>query len=794
MAVPQLRRQLGHYRLLERIGGGGMGEVFLARDEHLGRDVAVKLLPPRTLADESARRRFRKEATALSKISHPNVAIVFDFDTQDDVDFLVMEFIPGRTLSEMLATGPLPEGEVVRLGIQLADGLAAAHGEGVVHRDLKPGNIRVTPDQHLKILDFGLAKLRQQVVESEATLSQTDTQSVSGTLPYMSPEQLRGAPAEPRNDIYAAGVVLFEIATGKLPFHDKLTTALTDSILHRPCPPPGRLNPDLSPRLEQIILKCLEKRPEDRYQSAQELLIDLRRLRASAGEVVASAPAARGRRRWWWRSGFAVAALVVVAGGVYFAQRQTPERASPVPDKLLLAVLPFDNLSGDPEQEFFSDGLTEEMLTQIGTLNPARLGVIARTSVMRYKHTDKGIDQIGRELGVDYVLEGSVRRDKGRVRITAQLIQVRDQTHLWAEHYDRDLAEVFRVQTEVAHRVAGSLAMQLLASPGAGAGRAPTASPEAHEAYLRGRYLWNQRTEASLNKALAAFMQAIAKDPDYALAYTGLADTLAVLGNNRYIASVHAYPRARAAAKKALELDDNLAEAHTSLANVLADYDWDWAGAEKEFRRAIELNPGYATAHDFFAFIVLSRMGRHDEAIAEIHKARELDPLSPVINRHVGLILYRAGRYGEAFTELRRALELNPDDGWTHSYLGHVCLMKPEYGNAAAEYERAINLLPPASQAIAGLALAKVAAGRAADARPLLTRLLRLDQQRGASAADIAQVYFGLGHKAEGFRWLETAYQRRDSNLFILVSYPYWASLRSEPRFQDLLRRINWPQ
>ncbi len=788
MAVPQLRRELGHYRLLQKIGAGGMGEVFLARDEHLGRDGAIKLLPPQTLADESTRKRFRKEATALSKISHPNVATVFDFDTQDNADFLVMEFIPGIPLSGVLANGPLPEPEVVRLGMQLADGLAAAHAEGVVHRDLKPGNVRVTPDGHLKVLDFGLAKLRTRAVETDVTASQTDTHTVSGTLPYMAPEQLRGEPADPRNDIYAAGVVLFEMATGKLPFHDRLSTALADSILHKPCPPPGRLNPELSARLEQIILKCLEKRPEDRYQSATELLVDLRRLHASEAEVE---PEPAAGRRWWIRFVVAVVALIVVAAGVYFVQRQLRRRASPASGKAMLAVLPFENLSGDPEQEFFSDGLTEEMLTQLGGLNPARLGVIARTSIMRYKHTTKGIDQIGRELGVDYVLEGSVRRDKGRVRITAQLIQVRDQTHLWAENYDRELAEVFGVQTEVSRRVAQSLAVQLLASGAAAPARAPTTNPEAHEAYLRGRYLWNQRTEESLNKARAEFERAIAIDADYALAYAGLSDAYDILANNRYLPSTEGYPRARTAAQKALALDDTLAEAHTALADVLADYDWNFVEAEREFRRAIELNPGYANAHDFLAFTVLSRLGRHDEAVAEVRKARELDPLSPVISRHIGLMLYRARRYDEALTELRRALELNPDDPWTHMYVGYVFLMKPEYGDAAAEFQRALALSAATWQAYAGLALARVAAGRPQEARQILAQLLKLDQQRQTLAGNVAQIYFALGENDAGYRWLETAYQRRDPQIFILTSYPQWEQLRAEPRFQELLRRMN---
>jgi serine/threonine-protein kinase len=789
---------LGHYRIVEKIGAGGMGEVYRARDEHLGRDAALKVLPAGTLADEHARSRFRKEAEALSKLNHPHICTVHDFDTQDGVDFLVMELVEGTALSDQLAAGPLAEKEVARLGSQVAEALEEAHEQGVVHRDLKPGNVMVTPKGQVKVLDFGLAKLLRPVSATATTESFTETQGAAGTLPYMAPEQLRGSVADHRSDIYSFGAVLYEMATGQRPFQERLATALVDDIMHKPPPLPGRLKPDLSPRLEEIILKCLEKEPENRYQSAKELLVDLRRLSSPTVAAFTPSPQAPAWGKPVWRlaaAGFAVVALLAVLVGLNVGglRQRLLRGATPPPGKIMLAVLPFDNLSADPEQEYFSDGMTEEMIAELGQLQPQRLGVIARTSAMHYKGTDKRIDEIGRELGVDYILEGSVRRAAGRVRITAQLIQVSDQTHLWAESYERELADIFAIQSDVAQRIARSLEVELLPAQQARLASARPVNPEAYGAYLKGRFHWNKRTEEEVRKGIEYFQQAIEKDPNYALAYAGLADSYNILGDYSYVPPEEAYPRAKVAAAKALETDDTLAEAHTSLAKAAHLYDWNWLAAERGFQRALALNPSYAPAHHWYAEY-LAAMGRVDEAIAEKKRARELDPLSLIINSSEGWVLYFARRYDQAIEQLQKALEMDPNFAVAHLWLGWAYEQKGMYEEAIREFQKAVTLFKGSTYPIASLGHAYAVSGKRGEALKLLNELKELSKRRYVSAYDLALVYAGLGEKDQAFKWLEKAYEERYGWITMLKLEPRFDPLRADPRFQSLLRRMNFPE
>ncbi|MGH9580869.1 MAG: protein kinase domain-containing protein [Terriglobales bacterium] len=492
---------LGHYRILEQIGAGGMGVVYRAHDERLERDVALKVLPPGTLVDEATRKRFRKEALTLSKMNHPNIETVFDFNTQDGVDFLVMELIPGITLDQKVVAGALAEKDVLRFGQQLAEGLAAAHEQAIIHRDLKPGNLRVTPDGRLKILDFGLAKLVQPVSDVALTNSLTETQSVTGTLPYMAPEQLRGEAADARSDIWAAGAVLYELATGRRPFDAKLSTALAGDIQHTPPPSLRQLKPALSPKLEDIILKCLEKDPENRYQSARDVGVDLRRLGTAAipsavGPVVPVWPL--------WRRALPVAVIAlavvvaVVAGLVGGRLRERLLGKATPPRIESLAVLPLENMSGDPGQEYFADGMTEALIAELSKIRA--LKVISRTSVMQYKGARKPLPEIARELNVDAVIEGSVVRDGDRVRITAQLIYAPADQHLWVESYERDLKDVLALQDEVARSIASEIKVKLTPEEQAHLTSARSVNPEAYELYLKGRHHWNKRTEEELKK------------------------------------------------------------------------------------------------------------------------------------------------------------------------------------------------------------------------------------------------------------------------------------------------------
>jgi len=569
-------RVLGHYRILDRIGTGGMGEVYRARDSRLERDVALKILPADRLADESVRRRFRKEAHALSRLSHPHIATVHDFDTQDGVDFLVMELIPGQGLEEKLRAGPLPEKEVLRLGVQLARGLKAAHEHGVVHRDLKPSNLRLTDEGLLKILDFGLARVEAPVSERSGP-TETAEPVFAGTVPYMAPEQIRGRSVDPRTDIYATGNVLYEMATGERPFAEAHGPMLTEAILHQAPASPRRRQPAVSSGLEFVVLKALEKEPERRYQSARELLLDLERL--AAPSVVTAAPA-RPRRRRWPVVVAAAGALALAVVGVAAWRLLRTARDAPIAS---LAVLPLRNFTGDPGQEFFADGMTDALIAGLAQIKA--LKVISRTSVMQYKEARKPLPQIAKELGVEGIVEGSVTRSGGRVRITAQLIDARQDRHLWASNYEREMMDVLALQSEVVRAIAREIRAQVTPQERERLTTARSVGPEAYEAYLKGRFFWNKATAPAVEKSIDYFRQAIEKDPRNAAAYVGLVEAYSILGQMAALPLVDVASKQREAALRALEIDDNLAEGHVALGSVKMDVDWDWEGAEREYKR-----------------------------------------------------------------------------------------------------------------------------------------------------------------------------------------------------------------
>src|SRR5579872_3519359 len=590
-----LGQTLGHYRILEKIGEGGMGEVYRAHDEHLDCDVAIKVLPPGSVNDESARKRFHKEARILSRLGHPGIAIVHDFDSQEGVDYLVMEYISGKTLSEELAGGKLPEREVIRLGIHLAEGLSAAHEHGVIHSDLKPGNLRLTEDGRLKILDFGLARLRLPMAATATTASFSEVHGVAGTLPYMAPEQLLAGEVDARTDIHAAGCVLYEMATGRRPFADIESSKLVGAILSKTPLSPVGINPGLSAELERIIGKCLEKETENRYQSARELLIDLRRVQTGTPGGLQAAPTpARGSWAKYLRLGMGIctAVLLLLIALNFHSWRGQLLHKGEAPYRIeSLAVLPLTNLSGDPQQEYFADGMTEELITSLAKIGA--LKVISRTSVMQYKGTRKPATQIANELNVDALIEGSVLREGGQVRITAQLIQAANDQNLWAESYQRDLRDVLALQNEIASAIAARVRAALTPTERTRLASARMVSPEAYEDYLKGLQHWYKLTPQDLNTALEYFELALNKDPSSARAYTGV--SLVWIGRQQmgYTEPREAGPKAKTAALKALALDDALAEAHYALATVRIWSEWDWADGERESKRAIELNPNY---------------------------------------------------------------------------------------------------------------------------------------------------------------------------------------------------------
>jgi serine/threonine protein kinase/tetratricopeptide (TPR) repeat protein len=781
---PIVGTMVSHYRVMQRVGAGGMGVVYRAHDERLERDVALKVLPPSRLASDAARKRFRKEALALAKLNHPHIGTIYDFDQDEGIDFLVMEYVPGNTLGHQLVSGPMSETEVLSLGIQIVAALAEAHDKGIVHRDLKPGNIAVTPERQVKVLDFGLAKLLRPGNEISTVDELSSTQLGAGTLPYMAPEQLRGTPADARADIYAAGTVFYEMATGQRPFRAKFSTALAYDIQTQRPRPPRQLNPKISLHLEQIILKCLEKKPENRYRSAKELLVDLQRLGGPRTELDKISLILR---RFRSRPLLASSVIVVLLAGVYPVWKHFSLRLKPPVGKITLAVLPFENLSRDPQEEYFCDGLTDEMINRLGRLTPQRLGVIARTSAMRYKNTHKAVDEIGRELGVSYILETGVRRDNGRVRISTQLIQVRDQTSLWTESYEYDLAGVFALQSDVAERIAHSLALQLLPQQAA---PSQATNPEAYDAYLRGLYHWHKGSAEERRKAREYFEQSVQADPNFAPGYANLASYYSAASDLRPNVAI---PKAKEYALKALALDDSLTQAHTALGGIRFYGEWDWPGAGSEFKRALQLNPNDAEAHRTYSNYLLA-LGRFDEALIEVQRALELDPLSLLLTSvNEGWTFYFARQYDRAIEQCRKALELDANSDGAHACLGWSYLAKGMHEEAITESERAVSLSGRNPARLVGLARAYAADGKKDAAMEVLAELVERAKHAYVSPYSLARIHIALSEKDQALADLDQAYAERDPFLVWLKVDDAFDPLRGNLRFQDLLRRVGFP-
>ena len=795
-------RPLGQYRVLGKLGAGGMGEVYRARDEQLERDVAVKVLPAGTLADDAARKRFRREALALSRLNHPNIATIYAFGNEAGVDYLAMELVAGASLQEKLSGGALPEKEVLALGAQISAALEEAHGQGVVHRDLKPGNIIVTPRGVAKVLDFGLARFSHpEGARAGATAGATEsvalTHAVVGTPAYMSPEQLRGDTVDARTDIYALGCVLYEMATGLPVFREELPTRLVEAILHRPPVAPRARNERVSPELERITLKCLDKDPTRRYQSARELGVDLQRLAnpsaGSATPLVAEPPAVRARQ---WRTpalfGFGLLAAVLLGGLLIglslYRTRSRREAAASAPIESL-AVLPLENLSRDPGQDYFADGMTEELtadLAQIGALR-----VISRTSVMQYKGTRKTMPEIGRELNVDALIEGSVLRAGPRVRITAQLIRAAPEQHLWAKSYEGDLGDVLSLQADVAREIAGEIKVALTPHEELRLASARRVDPEAYEAYLRGRHSWEQGNEVDLKRSIEYYQQALTKDPNLALAYAGLADTYTAL-SDFYLPPRTVMPQATAAATKALQLDDTLAEAHNALAYIHCYYDWDWSASEREFKRALELNPNFADAHAGYAQF-LAEMRRPGEARTEIIRAEQLSPFSEFAYGNGIWVGFLNRQYDEAIAQGRAGIKIDPHNASLHVSLGLAYAQKGQFPEAIAEGETG-RKIDDSPLLFGFLGTIYATAGKRSEAQKVLATLKANMDRRYVCPYELGTISLGLGQKDEAFQWFEKGYQVRSVCMPILWTDPRLDSIRSDPRYQDLVRRLKFPQ
>lgn len=769
---------LSHYLIVEKIGAGGTGEVFRARDQRLLRDVAIKVIPPGTLITESSRKHFRTEALLLSKLNHPNVTTIHDFDTEHGVDFLVMEYIPGITLNKKLATESLSEKEVIRLGIQLAEGLAAAHEQGIVHRDLKPANLRLTSDGRLKILDFGLASLRLPEVDTSIA---SETQTMAGTLPYMAPEQLSGAKVDSRTDIHGAGSVLYEMATGQRPFADVERSQLVSAILRQPPQPPTALNPRLSPDLARIITKCLEKEPENRYQSAKELAVDLRRLArdTESGYHIAEAAAVPPlahifRKRWVLAGAGGIGIVLLLAVAFWFTRtNKAPQIPQITPS---IAVLPFADLSQEKDQEYFSDGLAEELLNNLVKIQG--LHVAAWSSSFQFKGRNDDLRAIGQKLNVATVLEGSVRKQGQRVRINAQLINVADGFHLWSEVYDRDLTDIFGVQEEIARSVAGSLRLKLL---GEKLPSLPTTNIGAYNAYLQGKYFYATPTKENLEKAIAYYKQSIHLDPKYSPSWAALSRSYSLQAG--VYSSVEEYGEARKAAQRALELDPTLAQAHVALGQIQQYYDWDWPAADASYQRALALEPGNAEVLQGAASLA-AILNHFDQALVWSRRAVELDPLQVSSYHALAFYAWWAGRLEEAEAAVRKGLEVDPHFPWLHAVLGRVYLARSRPQDALAEAE--LDTTPELR--LQGLALAYHALARKEESDRAQAQLVEKYGQ--SSAFQIAEVCAYRGEVNAAFTWLERAYLQRDGGLTFIKGDPLMANLEADPRYTALLKKM----
>ena len=812
----------GRYQIQSLLGEGGMGEVYRAQDTKLRRIVAIKFLPQQFVTDEERLRRFETEACAASSLNHPNILTIHEIGSENGWHFITMELIDGATLRQHSAGKTSTLREMLDISVQVASALTAAHAAGIIHRDIKPENIMVRSDGYVKVLDFGLAKLTEQQTHRSdpeaATIVKTEPGMVMGTVSYMSPEQARGQEVDARTDIWSLGVVVYELIAGRLPFEGQTASDVIAMILQKEPLGLSQRAPDVPRELERIVGKALTKDREERYQTAKDLLIDLKRLKdqltvdaelertgpaamrgatAPDGDVAEtdrakSAPltsgvgyvlSGMGEHKKWIMLG-ALALIAVAATFAYFNFRRSDAAAIDS-----IAVLPFINASGDPNMEYLSEGIADNIADSLSQLPGLR--VVPLSKVSRYKNRDVDPQEVGNDLGVRAVLVGRVMQRGDSLSIRAELVDVAQVSRLWGEQYNRKFADILTVQEEIAQEIFETLRVQLSGDAKKRITKRYTDNVEAYQLYLQGRYFWNRRTDENLRKAVDLFQKAIDKDPKYALAYAGLADSYALLGGPVYGAesSQQTVTKAKAAALKALELDHTLAEAYTSLGYIASTYEWDFPSAEKNFKRALDLNPNYATAHHWYGLTYLSYVGRHEEAIRETQRAAELDPLSLIINASYGRAFYYAKQYDKAIEQFRKTVELDPSFVRAHLYLGWTYEAKGMFNEAIAEYETA-RALDDSPVIAASLAHVLAVAGRKEEALKLLSELNDLSQRRYVSAYDLALIHTGLGENDRAFQFLEKAYQERSSALSWLRVDQRLDKLRSDPRFSELQRRV----